>query len=236
MQKYRDLGTAEAATRLQMNTMMQAQIAKAAAQSGSKQAAANAQMAIAQLKQSALPMVHQMAMAGVKAQILGAGGQGGGIQTSQEPAAMLADKDYASRRIVVGNKAYQAATPKDAEDIKNIQAEYEPVRKMVTELGELGPSALVPGSEANLRAHAIRARLTPMINKMHGLNRLSEEDIKVMQDQLRDPTSFKQVLNGGAMTSQFMKNLSEDLDSQYKTRLMGYQGTGKYKSFKPMGT
>lgn len=233
MQKYRDLGTAEAATRVQMNTMLQAQIAKSAAQSGNKQAQANAQMMIAQLKQQQMPMVQQLAMAGLQAQSLGASSGQGGLPVGQEPVGMLADPKYQEKRIVVGGRAYQAPSHEDAKALRDLQSEYEPVRSMVNQLDALGPEATVPGSEANLKAQALRASLVPRINKMHGLNRLSEEDIHIMADQLKDPTKFGQLMNGGIKTSQFLKNLGEDLDANYKTRLLGYKGPSQYKTFKP---
>lgn len=233
MQRYRDLQTAEAATRMQMNTALQAQVAKAAAQSGSQIAQSNAQMMIGQLRQQRIPLEQDLAKMSVKAQSLGATGEAG-YSVGQEPMILLGDKEYQGKRVVVGGRAYQAPTPEDAKDLKNFQSEYEPVRSMITQLGEINPiEANVPGSEANLRAHALRANLIPRINKMHGLTRLSQEDIKVMGDQISDPTAFKEMINSGIKNTQFFKNLEEDLDANYKTRLINYKGPSKYKTFTP---
>ena len=69
---------------------------------------------------------------------------------------------------------------------------------------------------------------------MHGLTRLSEEDIKTMGQQLADPTAFTEFLNGKAKNAQFFKNLNDDLNENYKTRLINFGGMAG-QGFQPLG-
>jgi|GEM_PF-4955909 len=234
MQRYQNENQADAATRLQMNTMLQAKVQQAAARAGSPFAQAQAQMLLGQLKQQQIPLIQSFAKMQTDAQLYGSGsGKGsGGLPVGQEPTYLLQDEKYRKNRIVVGNRAYQAASDKDAEDLRNLQAEYEPVRNLVNHLSSLPPSSILPGGDNHDVAVAIRARLVPMLNKMHGLNRLSEEDVKLMQDQIGDPTSIRKFITNGTVNDQFIKNLNEDMESNYKTRLVGYRGLDSLKSRK----
>lgn len=237
MQQYHNLDAAITASRLQANAATQAMVGQAAAKAGTPQAIAQANMMKADLQQQAIPLKMQLAELSARSKSLGAGGGEGGLPVGQEPLHMLGDKDYQAKRVVVGEKAFQAATPEDAKELKNIQAEYGPVKQMLEELDGLGAEAMVPGTQANLRASALRATLVPRLNKLHGLNRLSEEDIKIMGDQVSDPRKFSQMLtgNGGIKNHQFYKNLADDVESNYKTRLINYKGISKYKSWTPNG-
>lgn len=233
--RYRDERTATAATQLQYNNALQAQLGKAAAQSGSQQAQFQAQAAISGLKAQQIPLMQQIAMMQTNSKLYGQQGGEGGLPVGAEPLQLLSDPKYQEKRIVVGNKAYQAPSSDDAKDLKNLQAEYEPVKNVVAQLTALqgNPKALVSGTPENLQAQALRAYAVPRLNKMHGLSRLSEEDVKLMGDQLSDPTKFNQFISGQTKNDTFMRNLNDDLDSNYKTRLIGYQGNAQYPSFKP---
>ena len=233
LHRYGNLNAALQATTLQMNAMVNGQLAASAARTKNAAVMNQAQMAIADRRMQMMPMMQNLALMRVEAAQLGANGEGG-IPTTAEPPILLTNPKYQEKRIVVNGRAYQAPSGKDAEMIKNMQAEYEPVRSMVKELDDLGPSAAVPGSEANLKAAEIVNRLTPMLNKMHGLNRLSEEDVHLMQEQVGDPRKLKNLFSGGIKNSQFFKHLDEDLESNYKARLIGYKGVGQYKSFQPL--
>jgi hypothetical protein len=233
--KYGQERAATAATQLQYNNALQAKLGMAAAQSGSQQAQFQAQAAIAGLKGQQIPLMQQIAMMQTNSKLYGQQTGDGGLPVGGEPMQLLSDPKYQEKRIVVGNKAYQAPSPDDAKDLKNLQAEYEPVKNVVGQLTALqgNPKALVSGTPENLQAQALRAYAVPRLNNMHGLSRLSEEDVKLMGDQLSDPTKFNQFLAGQTKNDTFMRNLNDDLDSNYKTRLIGYQGNAQYPSFKP---
>jgi hypothetical protein len=238
MQKYRNVQDAEIATQAQMIGIAQAKIQQVAAKAQSAETLAKAHFMNAQLGQQAMQLGMQLSERQAQAQQLGALGGEGGIPVGQEPLHMLSDKEYQKKRIVVGGKAFQAPSDEDAKDLRNLQSEYEPVRQMVNQLSQLqgNPKTLITGTPENLKAQSIRAFLVPRMNKMHGLSRLSEEDIKIMKDQLADPSGFTDFLNGKAKNVQFIKNLNEDLDENYKTRLIGYKGAYQPKSFKPVGS
>jgi len=237
LRKYGDLQTAEAATRAAYLTALGAKVSQAAAMAQSAEAKNNAKLQDVQIKMQMAPLLYQIQGTMAKAMVYGkAGGGAGGIPVSQEPYQLLADPDYAKKRIVVDGKVYQATDDESAKTLRNLQSEYEPVKKMVGELNSLvgNPAALTKGTNENLRATALRSYLIPRINAMHGLTRLSEEDIKTMGQQLADPTAFTEFLNGKAKNAQFFKNLNDDLNENYKTRLINFGGMAG-QGFQPLG-
>ena len=237
LRKYGDLQTAEAATRAAYLTALGAKVSQAAAMAQSAEAKNNAKLTDMQIKMQMAPLLYQIQGMMAKAMVYGkAGGGAGGIPVNQEPYQLLADPDYAKKRIVVDGKVYQATDDESAKTLRNLQSEYEPVKKMVGELNSLvgNPAALTKGTNENLRATALRSYLIPRINAMHGLTRLSEEDIKTMGQQLSDPTAFTEFLNGKAKNEQFFKNLNDDLNENYKTRLINFGGMAG-QGFQPLG-
>lgn len=236
LQKYRNVQEAETATRLQMNTAFQAQLSSAAAKFQGTEAGERAKMMLGQLQQQQIPMLMEMQKMAVNAKSLGAGGQEGGIPVGGEPLALLGDDKYRSNRVVVNGRAYQSVTPEEGKEVRTFQAQYEPVKKAIQQLNDLKNEAgvTIKGTPAYERAQALMAALTPMVNKLHGLNRLSEEDIKLMQSQLSDPTKYITQFAGSARNNQIMKNLQDDMDALYKTKLTGFGGAEQYKTFKPL--
>lgn len=224
MQRYGHLQQAVAATQLQMNQMLQNQISMAAARSGSKEAMANAQIAVGQLKERAMPIMMQLAAMRVQAQSLGAGSGQGGIPEGQEPVMLLSDPKYQEKRVVVNGRAYQARDKEAATELSTAESKIGPAKNLIDELERLGPSALIPGSPEYQKAQAIRASLAMTIPQMKGIKRLSEKEIEMGEEMVKDPTKFSQLMNGGARNKQFLKGAFDELESLRRTNLIGYKG------------
>jgi len=233
LQKYKDVTLAEEATRLQYNAIAQAKVNQIGAKYQGDLSKANRLLLLGQLKSQQQAGAEKLTDLTLQAQSL----YGGVPANSMADLKLLVtDPKYKEHRIVVGNKVYQASSPDDKKVLTDLQSEYEPVRSMVAQLNDLqgNPKTLIGGTPENERAQTIRAFLVPRLNKMHGLNRLSEADIHLMSTQLADPAKFKEFMSGKAKNDQFMQNLNEDLESNYKNRLVNYRGAGTYKTFTPL--
>jgi hypothetical protein len=235
MQKYHNATAAQAATRLQFLGMAQAQIAKAAATSGSAQAQANAKIAISQIGVQEAQLKQQLAMMGIQNQQLGQGGGEGGLPVGQEPTMMLTDPKYQEKRVVVNGRAYQAPDHPAAEKLRAMETKAGPVMHLVHQLDSLGPSALIPGSKASELANAIRDKLATEIPQTNGLPRINETEIHQALGMINDPTSFRQMLNGGVRNSVFFKNLADEMESARQHNLIGYKGMSKFNVSEPVG-
>ena len=233
MTRYHDLGAAETATRLNMNTALQAQIASISARTGSALAKAQGDMAIGQLKMQAVPMMQNLAKWQVESKSLGAGGQEGGIPISQEPVGLLSDPKYQRNRVVVNGRAYQGTgTRAELESMRLTERHAGPVINLIKQLDGLGKEAVIPGTDAYNMAHAIRAKLATEIPQLAGIRNINLQEIEHAGDQVRDPTKFSQLLTGGVKNNQFFKNVTEEMESQRKQHLMGYKGMASIRSRK----
>lgn len=236
MQKYHNLQTAEAATRLHYNTVlgMQLQAAQSKATNGIAQGAL--QMKLGELKHNDALYRQQIALQGVKtAQLGGAGGEGG-IPVGQEPSIMLTDPKYQERRVVVNGKAYLANDKEEAEKLRRTESIAGPVVSSIQQLNQLAhdPMTKLAGSESNNRAHAIIGQVAVQLPQLSGLTRINEVEIKHLLDSISDPTRLDQAM-GSVKNAQTIKTIEEDMESKRSNSLMGYKGMGSVKSFAPAG-
>lgn len=235
MQKYRDLSTAEAATRLQYNLNIQTQLQAAQSKATNGLAQANLHMNLAALQNQEYQYKNTIALNMAKANSLGYGGGEGGIPEGQEPFQLLADPKYQEKRVMVNGRAFQAEDKDAAQKVRKTQAIAGPVANQLHQLLQLSddPMTKFAGTAANLRAHGIMNAVSVQLPQLSGLNRINETEIKNLLGAFQDPTRFDQ-LNGRTKTEQFLKTMEEDLDSQRSENLIGYKGSGGVKSFNPI--
>jgi len=224
VKQYGDEQRASIATKLQLMSSAQAQIAKAAAQNGSKQAMVNAQLGIAEFQRQAAPLEMKLAQLNTMRQLVGANGSGsGGIPTNQVPASVLADPKTAGRLVDVGGKSYLARTEDEAKQLRTENEKADSVLNQIDSLQQLGKSALIPGSRANNIAHAIRSRLAAEIPQLSGIGRLNEREIELALEQIKNPTSFMQLVGGGARNNQSIKTIIDEIENDRANKLIGYK-------------
>lgn len=228
MERYKNAQLAEAATRLQINNTLQAQVQMSAAKAGSPLAQSNAQILLGQLKQQQVPLQIQIAKEHLQARIAGAGGGQGGIPVNQAPAHVLMDP----KTVQVGDRVYGARDPKEASELRTMQANYQPIVNGLKRLDDLSISAKGKFTPESAEAQAIRNGLMFKINELYGMKRLSEPDMKALTAQLDDPTSWKQMFQKGVRNSTFKRILDDSMDSAYSAKLPGYQGMGSLSSRK----
>ncbi len=236
MQKYHNLESAEAATRLHYNTVLglQLQAAQAKATNGVAQGAL--QMQLGNLQHQDAVYKQTIALNGVKAAQLGGSAGEGGIPVGQEPAIMLMDPKYAERRVVVNGKAYLASDKDEAEKLRRTESIAGPVVDSIKQLNDLSkdPSTKFAGTESNNRAHAIIGQVAVQLPQLSGLTRINEVEIKHLLDSISDPTRLDQAF-GSVKNAQTIKTIEGDMEAKREASLMGYKGMGSVKSFAPAG-
>ncbi len=104
----------------------------------------------------------------------------------------------------------------------------KPIQEAVRRLDELGPSAAIKGSENYNAAQAIRAGLSTAIAGLKsseiGSKRINDTESEKALEQIKDPTSFSQLLNGGVRNQEFFKDLARTAESVRNENLIGYKG------------
>lgn len=226
LQKYGNEQAADAATRLHLGTVLSGQLAIGAAKSGSAEAMARANMFDGQMMEKmGMPLVHMLATAQNNQQMY----QNGGIPVDQEniPQKIMYNPKYLETRVEVNGMAHQAATPKDADDARNMMSNIEPIRQGLERLEKIGPSALAYGSPQAQIANSIRADMKAKMLKLNGINRLSDEGLKLMSDQITDPTKFKELITGGKLKSTLEDTLNNTQDAALSNKLIGYKGNSQ---------
>lgn len=243
MQKYHNAQAAEAATRLQYNTIAQTQIQAAQAKATNGVAAAAMHMQMGNLQQQANQYKLMLSKMGAQAQSLGVADKSGegGIPIGKEPFGLLNDPKYREVRVPLENgKVYQGADKDAATKMRAMEPMYGSVIDSVHKLQDLADSPLSrqAGTPDNLMAHGIMADLS---TKMAGLasagigsKRISDKEMDAQHDRLQDPTRLDEVL-GSVKNDQFFKSLEADREDQRATNLVGYRShKDMVPSFQPM--
>ncbi len=240
MQKYHNLQTAEAATRLHYNTVLGMQLQEAQAKAGNGIAQGALQMKLGQIGQQDALYRQQIALNGVRSAQLGGANGDGGIPVGQEPSALLLDPKYREGRVVVNGKAFQANDKEAAAKVRDVETLAGPVVDGVKELRALSDDSTVriPGSPANMKAHSIMAglstRMPLLAGATIGAKRVNEAEVKAQAERFHDPTQFGQAL-GSIKTDNFLHELEGETESMRRNHLVGYKGMDAVKSFKPAG-
>jgi hypothetical protein len=219
MEARHNLGAWDAEQRANLLATVQGKLAQVASKYKGSQAANNAAALNAQLEVQRVHYQMQAAMLGVKAQSLN-----GGLPLGYEPPALLQDKEYQGKRVVVNGRAYQAATPDEGKEVRDQLATVDPINNVLDKIDALGPSALAKGSHEYNQAQAYRSMLIPLVNENAGLKRLSDTDIENIKQQIFDPTSFSQYVGGRDRSDALRELLSDKLLASSKAKLIGYTG------------
>lgn len=181
---------AELTTRNQMLTAVQAQIQKYATQAGGPQAQARVAPQILQLEQ-------QKNMNSWMSSHLSGGTPGAEAAHVKELQVMQMVrpdlyKDMEAKYIPGVGVSRVPVTEKDRDALKT----YDDLEKSVNEAidfqkHEAGSLGTFPGSANNARAQSIKNSLVLNSNKLAGLNRLTEQELRLFQESAGDPGSFR---------------------------------------------
>lgn len=228
MEKYKNAQMAEEATRLQMNTALNAKLESIKATTGSQQAKANAQILQGQLQMQIAQQKHQMAMMQMQAGVYGSGSGQGGVPIGKEPPMLMLDEKYREHRVPINGTAYQAATKEGAEHLRKMESMYQPIVKDIALLNGLGSDAMV-SPEKRVRAKAALGRIAMALNEFNGYNRFTEMDDKTLREQFNDPSAFMSILQGKGATMDTLNALKTKLENERSKNLIGYRGTADFQ-------
>lgn len=241
MQKYHNLQTAEAATRLHYNTILQTQLQAAQAKATNGAAAGALQMQLGKMVQEDAIYKNQIALQTTHAQSLGMGSSTGegGIPVGQESGLLLLDPKYRETRVVANGKAYSATDKEAADKVRSVETLAGPVVDGIQRLKQLAddPSSKFQGTPSNLESHSIMAglstRMPLLAGSMIGAKRVNDAEVKAQAERFQDPTRFDQTL-GGVKSDNFLNELEKEVEGMRTNHLVGYKGgAGAVPSLKP---
>lgn len=231
LRRYNDQNMADQSTRLQMATALQSQIQATMARTNSALAKAQGQQMLGQLEMQKAQILQGWGVQAAKNKVMGAATGEGGVPVTQEHPMLLNDKDYVNKRVVVGDKAFQASSDKDAEELRSSSAMLEPIERDLNMLKQLGPEALVDPAKRRM-AQGITGRLAMTINEFNGYKRFTDVDAKTIEKSFNDPSTLQSLLQGDEASNDTLKALRGKMESEYRHRLVNYTG-GKAQSFQP---
>jgi hypothetical protein len=223
-QNFSSMRDAQTAAQMVSYKNVELQLQKVAAQYQGQEVGARAQQALGQLqqKQTELGMQLRMSLAQQQA-IFGAsgGGQGGGIDNPN-----FLPKEMAAKAVRMPNGKFQvAATEEGAKEINKVMPavnDMQDTLKEVQKLRDQVGSGALPFSTASAQAQSLISRLIFQNQKVEGLNRLSDPDIKLLQAQIPDAGSwrgekFNALMNG------LQNHLSSVQDNLYSQHIPNYK-------------
>lgn len=229
MRKYGNAHAAYQATAMQLTSVVQGQIAAAAAKMNGAQAQAQAQQAIGQLNLQKSEMAHQLALGQANQAMgafLGSGALAGAKGVNLEDSRLAPYKD----RIVQlpsGGIAL-AKSGKEREEIQgslghltNIKRQLQNADKFMDTEGRT-----LPGTDANASAASIRDGLILSMNKLHDLNRLTEPELDMFKSMVPDPGSWNQG-KAKAKLAELSRMVADKEKDLYQNGLEGVSGGGR---------
>lgn len=235
MNKYKNLETAEAATRLQQMTALQSQLAMSAAKAGTPQAQAQAKILGAQLQQQMLPLANQIAQRQALMSLAGGNSQAVNMEALPEEARARAVSTPFGTKL--------APTTKDAQDVKDSLTALNALDKGADEglkfidkykNDTFGPTTLGifgVGTPAYNEAKAIQADLVTNINTLKDLKRLSEPEIKKFEVLIKDPGQWG-TKSAKLLLERVKQEITDKKNAEYTNHL---EGVNPEKDVGPMG-
>lgn len=221
--KYGDLAAAEAATRAQLASTVQAQIASTAAKASGPQAQAVAKAAIGQLQLHVNDNNRQVVLKGVSNDIINSGGspnltysqaneiaKGSGLGVVNTPAGVKFAK-----------------TPEDAKKLSELNTVSQSVDKQIGNMMSFASKTgtTLPGTTNNTLAKGLKTQLMLDLKTIDELGVLSKGDLELMQDLVPNP--------GAVMTDKAIAQLAQlrtiyrdKVQQAYANRLVNPSGLG----------
>lgn len=234
LNRYNNQQMADQSSRLQMATGLQHQISQIAAQTNSAAAQFVAKQMKGDIELQKAGMLNQWGVQAAKNKILGVATGEGGVPITQEHPVLLNDKDYMAKRVVIGDRSYQASSDKEGEELRTSAAMLQPIERDIQKLRSIGPMALVPNSAENQLAKGIMGRLSMTVNEFNGYKRFTDIDAHTINQQFNNPAALKSLFQGDESSIDALRAMRGKMESEYRNKLVNYTG-GKAQTFQPMG-
>lgn len=209
MQKYGRLDQATMATSAQLNSMLQGQIAAAAAKSQNAQTKQNAALAISQLKQQQMSMNMQLAQWQMGQRL--AGGTPGAVNLEALP------KDMRERVVTLPDGSmHLAKTSKGAEETQESIKAIANLKGLVQQAKDFQKNVgrTMWNSDNDKIAEDIQSGIVLNLNKLHGLNRLTDREFVENNRMAPNPGAWRQ--DRAAKGIGFIEKMIKDVeDAEY---------------------
>jgi hypothetical protein len=153
-------------------------------------------------------------------QATGGGGTGGAMGISN-PAYL--DKEIQKKMAKMPDGTWRmAGSEEGAKEINKIAINGTEIKHTIDRLRQLQKDAgrSIPWTDASAEAKALNSRLMFQNQQLEGINRLSEPDIHLLQQQMADPTAFRQDRTT-KLLNQFDDHINNKLDTIYRQHLIG---------------
>lgn len=145
---------------------------------------------------------------------------GGGIEN---PAFL--PEDMQKKAVKMPNGMFRvAASEEGAKEIAKTSASANDMKATLSEMRKLQAEAgtSLPYSEASAKASSLMSRLMFQNQQVEGISRLSEPDIHLLQQQMADPTGWRQG-RSAALLDQMGQHIDTKMDNLYTQYLPGFK-------------
>lgn len=238
MQKYKNLQDAELKTKIDYATALQAQLAKVAAQSGSQQALASGHAMQAVLQEKIMNWSSQIGQANALKKL--AGGDSNGVNMEAlPPEARERTVTLPNGGVGLARTKEQATETNKALNVLNeLDSAVGRAEKFSSDngrtvgmhipvVGDIGTSSYKEGM-------SIKHDIETSMNKLQGLNRLTDTEMKKFEQMVSDPGAWnKETVS--KLTSFLKDKIKEKQDSEMSQYVEGHKTGAMDKYKKKMG-
>lgn len=209
---YGNVTNAQQVLALSYKAATAAKIEQMASQMADPIAKARAKAAAGKIMMEAIPATQKAAMDMAKYQAeSGAGGMENYL-----------DKDQRERIVPLPNGQHVSAYTADgAKDARELLTVGKNINSGLDELEKIGPSAMLKVGPQAERAKALVSGLTTDIQKFAGLTRMSPEVLKIIHNQIDDPTHWREVFSHGAKSDALRANIERHQNNFLQSNIIG---------------
>lgn len=206
---------AKSAALQQAEMMVKEQMARSQA----PEVVARGQKALADLNMQRTENNQRLAMSMWQMNAMREAATGGGIENP-----MFLPEDMQKKMVKMPNGKFRAASSEDgAKAVSAANLAGDEMKDLLGQMYKLQQSAgrSLPYSEAAAQAKGLMSKIIFKNQKLEGINRLSDTDVHLLQDQIGDPTSFMQG-RATALLNQMYENVDREQEAVRKQYIPGY--------------
>jgi hypothetical protein len=237
MQKLHNENAAYMATKLQLASVYQGQLAQSTAMAQSQIAKQNGAVAQAEIQRAMLPMKQELAKYHMSQQLLyGQGGAGSNEARLSQAENIVFNKEDRERLVHVddgkgGIRPLLANSVKDADKVKEAEAEYGQIQKDINRARAFmkNTGTTVWGSNKDAVAKGIEKSMLGSMNKLMQINRFTEAEMKeIFEPLVPNPGAVRQG-RAEEMLNLLDEKIRDNRDAMFRQYTVGHN-PGKFKS------
>lgn len=231
MAQLGDERAAEAAARAHALTVAEVKVKQAAASAQTPEAKAALLMAQGQLEQKRGEYQLMLSERIQDAQLMGMGGGGqGGVPMGAMSYAMKSGKDAP---LFVDSpergRTYKARTPKEAEEMRKVEAEYGHAKGLLNELKQYATLGASLSPTQRERAKTIQEQLPAVLNTINGYTQFTTAHEDYLKELFSKPGVITNLFAPNAKTNQLMQDLDREMELKRAQLYWGYKPITTFK-------